>query len=100
MLAMRRRQFITLLGGAAVAKPFTAHAQQPARQVIGFLHLTSVEETKDYLPAFHQGLSETGYVEGRNVQIEYRWGQGRNDREILPSSQAASSVSQVPKRDT
>jgi putative ABC transport system substrate-binding protein len=80
---MRRREFITLIGSAAAARPFTAHAQQPARQVIGFLHLTSLEEAKDYLPAFHQGLSDMGYVEGRNVEIEYRWGRGRNDR--LPS---------------
>jgi putative tryptophan/tyrosine transport system substrate-binding protein len=80
---MRRRDFITLLGGAAAATPFGAHAQLPAKPVIGFLHLTSLEETKEYLAAFHQGLSDTGYVEGRNVEIEYRWGQGHNDR--LPS---------------
>jgi len=80
---MRRRDFITLLGGAAAATPFGAHAQLPAKPVIGFLHLTSLEETKEYLAAFHQGLSDTSYVEGRNVEIEYRWGQGHNDR--LPS---------------
>jgi putative ABC transport system substrate-binding protein len=78
-----RRDFITLVGGAAAVGPFTAHAQQPARPVIGFVHLTSMEETKEYLPAFHNGLSDVGYVEGKNVEIEYRWGQGRNDR--LPS---------------
>jgi putative tryptophan/tyrosine transport system substrate-binding protein len=77
---MRRREFITLLGGAAAAPPFGAHAQLPTKPVIGFLHLTSLEETKEYLTAFHQGLSDTGYVEGRNVEIEYRWGQGQNDR--------------------
>ncbi len=79
---MKRREFITLIGGAA-ATPFGTHAQMPAKPVIGFLHLTSLEETKENLAAFHQGLSDTGYVEGRNVEIEYRWGQGHNDR--LPS---------------
>jgi putative ABC transport system substrate-binding protein len=59
---MRRRDFITLLGGAAAATPFGAHAQLPAKPVIGFLHLTSLEETKEYLAAFHQGLSDTGYT--------------------------------------
>jgi putative ABC transport system substrate-binding protein len=76
---MRRREFITGLGSAA-AWPRVSEAQQPTKQVIGFIHLTSIEETKDYLPAFHQGLDDTGYVEGRNIEIEYRWGQGRNDR--------------------
>jgi len=76
---MKRRKFITLIGGAA-ASPLIARAQQSAKPVIGFLHLTSLEETKEYLAAFHQGLSDTGYVEGRNVDIEYRWGQGQNDR--------------------
>jgi putative tryptophan/tyrosine transport system substrate-binding protein len=79
---MRRRDFITFIGGAA-ATPFGAHAQLPAKPVIGFLHLTSLEETKENLAAFHQGLGDMGYVEGRNVEIEYRWGQGHNDR--LPS---------------
>src|ERR1700745_1375627 len=83
MLTMRRREFITLLGGAAPSNPLIALAQQPSKPGIGFLHLTSMEETKDYLPAFRQGLNATGYVEGKNVEIEYRWGQGRNDR--LPS---------------
>jgi len=83
MLSMRRREFITLLGGAAAARPLTAHAQQTVRPVVGFLHLTSMEETKEYLPAFLQGLNDTGYVEGKNVEIEYRWGQGQNAR--LPS---------------
>ena len=77
---MKRRKFITLLGGAAVTWPTTLRAQQLAMPAIGFLHLTSLEMKQSYLAAFHRGLGETGYVEGRNVAVEYRWGQGHNDR--------------------
>jgi putative ABC transport system substrate-binding protein len=76
---MRRREFFTLISGAA-ALPLAVRAQQSAFPVIGFLHLTSLEETRDFLAAFHRGLGETGYVENKNVTIEYRWGQGHNDR--------------------
>jgi ABC-type uncharacterized transport system substrate-binding protein len=76
---MRRREFITLLGGAA-AWPLTVQAQQAAMPVIGFFHLASLETTREYLAAFQRGLGETGYAEGRNVAIEYRWAQGQNDR--------------------
>ena len=77
---MKRRELITLLAGAAVMSPLVARAQQPAIPVIGFLSGASFESMRDYVILFKQGLAATGFVEGRNVTIEYRWAEGHNDR--------------------
>src|SRR5262249_8900869 len=78
---MRRRQFVTFLGGAAAsALPFTANAQQPTIPVIGFLGSESLDLYAGRLRAFHQGLGETGFVDGRNVAFEYRWAEGESGR--------------------
>jgi putative ABC transport system substrate-binding protein len=83
---MRRRDFITLLGGATVPWSLAARAQQSATQVIGVLHGVSAAQWIDRMVGFHQGLGEAGFVEGRNVKVEYRWAEGQFDR--LPAMAA------------
>ncbi len=77
---MRRREFITLIGGAAAAWPLTARTQQAAMPAIGFMGATTPSAQSQWTTAFVQRLRELGWIKGRNVAIEYRWMEGRNER--------------------
>jgi putative tryptophan/tyrosine transport system substrate-binding protein len=76
---MRRREFIAGLAGAT-AWPVLVVARQPAGPIIGFLHDSPLEESRELVAAFHRGLAELGYVEGKNLSIEYRWVRGQHDQ--------------------
>jgi putative ABC transport system substrate-binding protein len=90
---VRRREFITLLGGAAVAWPFAARGQKAAMPVVGFLHPASPESFGgEHINGFRRGLNDTGFVEGQNVAIEYRWARGEYER--LPA--LAAELEHVP----
>jgi putative tryptophan/tyrosine transport system substrate-binding protein len=90
---MRRRDFIKVVAGSVMMRPLAASAQQATMPVVGFLHLTSPETNSENLATFRRSLGETGYIENKNVTIEYRWAQGKNDQ--LPALAAELVQHQV-----
>jgi hypothetical protein len=80
MFDLRRRQFITLLGGAAAAWPVAARAQQPAVPVVGYLDATTAVDSVYRVSAFRDGLKEAGFIDGHNVAIDFRWAENKLDR--------------------
>src|SRR6266699_420985 len=86
MLDLRRRQFITLLGGAVASWPFAARAQQPAMPIVGLVTIRSADASARNAAAFRKGLNETGTIEGQDVMVEYHWLDGHYDR--LPAVMA------------
>jgi putative ABC transport system substrate-binding protein len=93
---VNRREFITLVGGAATW-PVAARAQQPAMPVVGFLLIASASSTKDETDGFRRGLRESGYVEGQNVIIEYRWAEAHYDRLPALVAHQGSRPKQQPR---
>jgi putative ABC transport system substrate-binding protein len=95
---MRRREFITLVGGAAASWPLTASAQQPAMPVIGYLNARSRNDSPHLLEGFRRGLAENGYVQGETVLIEYRWALGQYERLPMLAAELAGRPVDVSLR--
>jgi ABC-type uncharacterized transport system substrate-binding protein len=97
---MRRREFITLIGGAAVAWPIAARAQQNVGPIVGFLHSQTSDGFPEPLREFRQALRESGYVEGDNLSVEYRWAQNRSDLRLLATDLVSRGVAVLAAMDT